>query len=135
MTIIINPPQIEAIDDYCIWKGTLDAIRDTYSETLFSFNSKVAAELRALYETAYLMELESGAFESECQFEVEGIIHTYDDTTGWGKLYSDQFIGLLDFDYRIVQGEDLVGQGDHVQIRFKKEEEGIKPISVKHLVT
>lgn len=124
MKIIINPPTIFDIEDYAVWRGTLDAIRESFSPSLFSFSSEIASELQALYETAYLMEKESKAFEMDCDFEVKAIIHTYNDATGWGKIFSEQFIGLLDFCYSDLTWDDFVEQGEHIILRFKKLYDG-----------
>lgn len=132
MKIILQAQKFSSVEDYAIWRGTFDAILDVPSETLFSFSSDTARELRNLYELAYWNEKESGAYESECDFEVQAIIHTYSDATGWGKLYSDQFIGLLDFDYRDLTWDDFVDQGGHVTVRFKRPADGkIKIINIK----
>lgn len=135
MNIILQHPKITDVEDYAIWKGIFHAITDIYSETLFNMDSDIARNCRHLYELAYYMEKESKAWELSCEFETQAIVHTFSDSTGWGRLYSDDFSGLMDFDYRVVQKDDLIGQGDHVTVRFKHDNDKWEPVLVKHQIT
>lgn len=110
------------IEEYAVYTGMLQAAKGLpISNTLFTFNGKVANELRFIYELAYLMELESGQFKYECTFETTGVVVDWDDLKGWGSIKYGT--STVQFSYTDLD-QDFIEVGEIVHLTLHMTSEG-----------
>ncbi len=132
----IHLPEFSHADvyEYAASRGAMAAAKGhPPSTTLFNWIGKTAQELRFIYEFSYLMEKESRALRDSCEFETDNaLVSEWNEGTGWGKLTVGIWTNPIEFDYRIIEGDNWVSQGDRVSVRFKYSNEGIEILKVSH---
>ncbi len=116
----------ESAEDYVIWRGFHDSASYAYSPTLFGTNP----HYRTLYELAFDIEEEGGAFWESSTFVETGTVETWDDLHGMGTIILNSKNAPLFFSYNNFTDIDSnVAVNDLVSIVYKYEGD-LKVISV-----